>query len=324
MTPHELETFLEQDLIEMRSEYDRIRARTREDPETAGDEGEEAWAAVLREWLPSSYQIRLKGRILGADGAAGPQVDIVVLRPGYPKRLLDKKLYLAGGVAAVFECKNTLTAAHIVKTWQNVEAVNALEGAVGEETPFRALVPTIFYGLLAHGHSWDKPRSDPAGIITGKVSDLVNSTDRMRDVLSLICVANLASWDVFRMTYDGPGLFAPDLWEARKQLLGISSDEASCSLQYNLALSNVEVPEPSNPVGVLVAGVIGRLAFSDSTLRPLSQYFYAAGMGGRMGVAVVSRRFPVESQFSAETISRLPHSLTNAQAGSEWSMGFNF
>ena len=133
MTPHEGETFLEQDLIEMRSEYDRIRARTREDPGTAGDEGEEAWAAVLRGWLPSSYQIRLKGRILGADGAAGPQVDIVVLRPGYPKRLLDKKLYLAGGVAALFECKNTLTAADIVKTWQNVEAVNALEGAWGKK-----------------------------------------------------------------------------------------------------------------------------------------------------------------------------------------------
>ena len=104
----------------MRSEYDRIRVRTVEDPGTAGDEGEEAWAEVLRDWLPESYQIRTKGSgILASDGTAGPQIDIVVLRPGYPRRLLDKKLYLAGGVAAVFEVKNTLTAAHITKTWRN-------------------------------------------------------------------------------------------------------------------------------------------------------------------------------------------------------------
>lgn len=105
---HELETFLAQDLAEMASEYERISSRSLEDPGTAGDEGEEAWAGLLRDWLPESYQVRVKGRILGADGTAGPQVDIVVLRPGYPQRLLDKKLYLAGGVAAVFECKNTL------------------------------------------------------------------------------------------------------------------------------------------------------------------------------------------------------------------------
>jgi hypothetical protein len=114
---HELHTFLAQDLGVMASEYDRIRARSTEDPGTAGDEGEEAWAAVLRDWLPDSYQIRTKGRVLGASGTAGPQVDIIVLRPGYPQRLLDKKLYLAGGVAAVFECKNTLKASHIEKTW---------------------------------------------------------------------------------------------------------------------------------------------------------------------------------------------------------------
>ena len=216
MAGHELDIFLEQDLSEMKSEYERIRSRSLEDPGTAGDEGEEAWAAVLRAWLPENYQIRLKGRILGADGTAGPQVDIIVLRPGYPKRLLDKKLYLAGGVAAVFECKNTLTSADIAKTWKNVEAVNALQGGIGEGTPFKELVPSIFFGLLAHGHSWDKAGSDPVGLIVSKLTELTYSTSRMRDVLSLLCVGNLASWDVLRMTYDGPGSISDELWAARK------------------------------------------------------------------------------------------------------------
>ena len=87
---HELKTFLMQDVREMASEYERIRGRSLEDPGTAGDEGEEVWAELLRQWLPEDYTIVTKGRVLSADGSAGPQVDILILCPGYPKRLLNK------------------------------------------------------------------------------------------------------------------------------------------------------------------------------------------------------------------------------------------
>src|ERR1700709_1795937 len=95
---HELDTWVSQTTSEMASEYYRIRARASEVPGTAGDEGEENWAQLLREWLPSSHEVRTKGRILAHDGAASRQIDVVVLRPGYPKKLLDKKLYLTSGV----------------------------------------------------------------------------------------------------------------------------------------------------------------------------------------------------------------------------------
>ena len=85
--PHELVTFMLQDAAEMQSKYDRIRGRTQEDPGTAGDEGEETWAALLRDWLPESYRVVTKGRLLAANGSAGPQLDVLVLRPGYPARL---------------------------------------------------------------------------------------------------------------------------------------------------------------------------------------------------------------------------------------------
>jgi uncharacterized protein DUF6602 len=320
--PHELETFLKQDLAEIASEYQRIRARSREDPGTAGDEGEEAWAAVLRAWLPDGYQVRVKGRILSAEGEASPQVDIVVLRPGYPKRLLDKKLYLAGGVAAAFECKNTLTAADIRKAWHNASAINSLEGAVGERTPFTELVPSIFFGLLAHGHSWTSPGSDPIVKVTGELQTLTASLPRMRDALSIVCIANLGSWAILRSTYDGPGL-GPEFWPARKELLGLTSDEPFSQVQYSIAVSDVQSYELSNPLGVLVANVVSRLAFSDSMLRPLSQYFFAAGMGGQMGVPVIVRRFEL-ANMAEEVRSGLPYRLTNGVAGSEWSMVFAF
>lgn len=321
---HELHTFLKQDLDEMRSEYERIRGRSVEDPGTAGDEGEEAWAAVLRSWLPDSYVVRTKGRVLAASGAAGPQVDIVVLRPGYPRRLLDKKLYLAGGVAAVFECKNTLTAAGIEKTWGNVRKVNELEGEIGIRSPMSDLVPSIFYGLLAHGHAWNKPKSEPLNLLIDKMNTLVDDTPRMRDFLSLICVANLGSFDIMRFTYDGPGIYPAELWEARKGLRGASSDDPLCSVSYYMASESVTTYEASNPLGVLVSKIVGRLAFSDATLRPLSQYFYASGLAGQMGVPVIHRNYILPAQMSEEAIAGLPHSLTNGVAGSDWSMAFQF
>jgi hypothetical protein len=102
-----LQTFLRQDLAEIASEYKRIYSRTTEDPGTAGDEGEENWKALLEQWLPDSYKVVTKGRILGVDGTASPQVDVIVLQPSYPARLLNKKVYLVHGVAAAFECKTT-------------------------------------------------------------------------------------------------------------------------------------------------------------------------------------------------------------------------
>jgi hypothetical protein len=84
--PHALSTFLQQDLDELASEYGRIYARTIEDPGTAGDEGEENWADLLRAWLPDAYKVVTKGRIIGVAGEASQQIDVLVLRPAYPTR----------------------------------------------------------------------------------------------------------------------------------------------------------------------------------------------------------------------------------------------
>ena len=105
----DLVEFFRQNSIEMMADYERIRNRSHEDPGTAGDQGEENWAELLRDWLSPAYQIVTKGRILGATGIASPQIDVIVLKAVYPKRLLSKKLFLADGVAAAFECKNTLS-----------------------------------------------------------------------------------------------------------------------------------------------------------------------------------------------------------------------
>lgn len=48
---HDLYGFMRQLSDEIAAEYDRIQKRTTEDPGTAGDQGEENWAELLRGWL---------------------------------------------------------------------------------------------------------------------------------------------------------------------------------------------------------------------------------------------------------------------------------
>jgi hypothetical protein len=89
-------------------DYKKIRRRSSEDPGTAGDQAEEDWAKIFRNWLPATYPVITKGRILFEDGTSSPQVDVLVLKPSYPLALRHEKYILASGVVAAFECKLTL------------------------------------------------------------------------------------------------------------------------------------------------------------------------------------------------------------------------
>jgi hypothetical protein len=319
--PHELKTFLAQDVREMTSEYQRIRRRSVEDPGTAGDEGEEVWAELLRQWLPEDYTIVTKGRVLGADGSAGPQVDILILCPGYPKRLLNKKLYLAGGVTAVFECKNTLTAKHVADSFERAAKVNALVGKrIG--TPFAELVPSIEFGLLAHSHVWKAPASQPKQLIDGLLQSGMARMEHLSDPPGLVCVADLACWTILRHVYDGPGLIPPEVWRARQALTGLP-DEGACSVGYYRHTDTLPANQaPPNAIAAAIAFLLGRLAHDYVPVRPLSQYFHAAGISGA-STAVALSYFPFDI-FSDELRAGLPHRLTNGVAGSDWSIVFPF
>jgi len=98
---HDLYDFMRQISAEMASEYDRIQKRATEDPGTAGDQGEENWAELLREWLPRTYEVVTKGRIISQEGVTSPQIDVLVLKGTYPKKLLQKMLVQQALVAGV-------------------------------------------------------------------------------------------------------------------------------------------------------------------------------------------------------------------------------
>lgn len=316
---HELIQFFKQDLAEMTSEYGRIRARTVEDPGTAGDEGEEIWAELLRNWLPENYPIVTKGRILAANGVAGPQVDLLVLRPGYPTRLLNKKLYMAGGVAAAFECKNTLNAAHVTSAFARAVRIADLAGPL-PDTPFGQIVPAIPFGLLAHSHNWVKPGSRPLDNIDRLLQMQLDSLNRLSDAPVVICIADTGCWDILRHTYNGPGMVG---WEATRDLYGLPN-AASASVMYMRHTEELDFGSaPPNAIAPMVSFLASRLAHTDVGIRPLSQYFHSAGLSGS-GRSVASTTRLVTETYTPEVLAGLPHRLTNGVWGSDWSVAYMF
>ena len=321
-TPHELEDFMEQVTSEMQAEYLRIRSRASEDPGTAGDQGEENWATLLRDWLPPTYRIVTKGRILSSDGRASPQVDVLVLKDIYPEKLVDKKLYLSAGVAAAFECKTTLTANHIERAAKTCVEIKSLY-ADRTGTPYRETHSPIIYGLLSHSHSWKGPNSEPANNVEMRwiKSDHVYS-QHPKLSLDLICVSDLGTWSPTKFTFistpnfnENPNLetirhtFPDPLGTARIAYTGFIPDRDYPRLKYT-------------SIGAFMVKVYNALAWENPSLRGLAEYFSFSGIGGNGEGRF--RHWPI-SIYSEELQASI---LTGMASGpikkwNEWSFAFN-
>jgi hypothetical protein len=186
---HDIRHFLTGMTQEVKAEYERLRLRAREDAGTAGQQGEETWARLLREWLPSGYHVVTGGRILDSEGNTSPQLDVIVLHPTYPTGLLKLKYFLAPAVVAAFECKLTLNASHVKKSAQTAAIVERMAISEGGRAG------DLFFGVLAHTHSWKSAKSKPMdNIQKALVMGTVEHAKFPGEVIDSLCVADLASW----------------------------------------------------------------------------------------------------------------------------------
>ena len=276
---HELEAFLRQDQAELAAEYRRIYHRTSEDPGTAGDEGEENWAALLREWLPSSYQVVTKGRVVFPDRSASSQVDVVVLRGSYPPRLLNNKLYLSSGVVAAFECKNTLTAGHVKAAVEKAASLKSRtarrDGSLQEE-----LRSPLVYGLLAHSHAWKGKNSAPVENVDEALEESVAVIHHPSRLIDIICVADLAAWTLGHLV-DCPWFFRDETRKLRAKYAGVPAEGwvVSQFTRFTEGIFEMEFETP-NPIAILVSHLLEWCAWDDEDLRPIADYFRVAGLQG--------------------------------------------
>ncbi len=256
----------------MSSEYARIQRRTHEDPGTTGDQGEENWATLLRDWLPSTYEVVTQGRIIGEGGSISPQVDVIVLKNVHPRKLLDKKLYLAGGVAAAFECKTTLRAEHItqaVKTSVNLKRLSATRTG----SPYREFHAPLVYGLLAHSHEWKQPNSRPQDNITTRLNEADKSlVSHPRDSLDVICVAEVGTWNLVKYAFlpaEGVGRMVQIL--ANDSFGPEGAPSLAWTSYFSPAMQDGGQTDTFTPTGCLVAHLSKKLAWEHSSLRKLAE-----------------------------------------------------
>jgi hypothetical protein len=310
---HDLHVFMRQVTSEIASEYARIYTRTQEDPGTAGDQGEENWATILRDWLPPKYQIVTKGRLIGHEGITSPQIDIIVLKPSYPRKLLDKKLYLAAGVAAVFECKNTIKADDIKSSYDRAKK---FKGLYPERygSPYKETRSPLIYGILSHSHNWKSGNSKPLQNLQNTLEELhLNGNFSPREFPDLVCVADIGAWDWSVMAihwsdYEFSGEFA------------VPASTATCGLSTSMMChSPAEQNQSSHftPVGALISNLIRKLAWEDLELRDLADYFQQANVGGSASGKV--RVWPL-STYSSEVAKRVASGHVNTTKWSDWSM----
>ena len=200
----DLYDFMRQLSVGLAAEYARIQRRVKDDPGIAGAQGEESWAELLRAWLPATYHVVTRGRVVNTRGEAGPEVDILVLHPAYPRHLLQQKYYLAAGVAAVFECKLTLRKRHlrdVAGRCAKVKRIVELETG----TPYSELNRGPIFGLLAHAHEWKAGEHGAAFEIMQTVFDSqFTRVEHPSEMIDNICIAGTACFQLSREIMLGP------------------------------------------------------------------------------------------------------------------------
>lgn len=307
---HDLFDFMEQASVEMSFEYTRIQRRAVDDPGTAGDQGEENWAELLRNWLPSNFHIVTKGRIISHEGKTSPQIDVLVLNSSYPPRLLSKKLYLAAGVVAAFECKNTLKAKHIEEAVGTSKIVKSLAN-IRYGTPFKELHCPIIYGLLAHSHIWKDGNSTPIQNIQNKVTAedrrIVTHPNQSMD---LLCVADLGTWSLVKNTY-------VDMGEPRPNP-NVKGTAMSGYVGFTNKTSGQD--RGFTPIGSMVFNLSQRLAWENPEIRPLADYYRCTNLSGSGQGSMRTWSSAIYSEYVREKVERGNYS--GYKSWDEWATQF--
>ncbi|WP_461790407.1 DUF6602 domain-containing protein [Pedobacter sp.] len=290
MSNQDLTDFLFGASREIENEYHRIQKRAKEDPGTAGDQGEENWASLLKNWLPPIFQIVTKGRIIDSKGKASPQVDIIVLKPEYPKALMDKKLYLAGGVLAVFECKITLKSAHLSKFFQTVASIKNMEPLRSYRNIYEETNSPIFVGLLAHSSNWKNEELIESIGLSIYTNDLKHVTKPI-EMPDLFCIADACCWIAQKSLT--PHVNHEDLESGECIMTSYWSDQRKS--HFKVADRDIAIP-----IATALKTMLHRLSKEHEGLRSLALYFKNAISSGGGGIG---RYWPIKEIFSEHNVT---------------------
>jgi len=314
--PHnDLYDFMQQLQVELASEYGRIQRRVKEDPGIAGAQGEENWAALLRDWLPATYHVVTRGRIIDHRGVSSPEVDVLILHPAYPRHLLNKKHYLVAGVVAAFECKLTLRKQHLSRAFETCAKIKALAPAESG-TPYCELHRMPIFGILAHAHSWKGPLAGGAFSLLESLNDKqFDGPQHPSEMLDVVCVANSATYCLTKDIFIGRGMNEPHAVE----FLADCNAPDGIATSYVCSWQEEDRPYLGTALGTLVSELIRRLAYHDPSLQSLANHYILSDMnpGG-----IAQPNLWHSDILSKSVLAGLRKAKVDPERWSEWSFRF--
>lgn len=294
------------------SDYRIVKKRSKEDPGTAGDQVEEQWADVLRNWLPATLPVITKGRILFEDGSASPQVDILVLKPSYPLALRRQKHIFSGGVLAAFECKLTLRDEDIARAFRTCSEIKRKSARV-LGTPVDELCKLPIFGVLAHCH--DVRTKKGASRLYERIERWQTKfAQHLSELIDVICVAEEAT-----VLLSHHILIGPNLDENEKEQLAEAGSDGLIATQYTI---HDEEDGNALDLGRVLAGFIHdlttRLALYEPSIRDWADHLSCLGSYLGIGRPI----YCTEDELSATVIERLTKVGGERERWSKWSKMF--
>ncbi len=288
---HDLADYVEEISSTLLQDYMQIAKRVTEDPGTAGDQVEETWAQVLRSWLPSNFHVVTKGRIVGSDGKASPQIDVLVLWPTYPSFLRQKKYYMASGVAAAFECKLKFRRSHLRKLFETAVSLSEIsereyqerrniKKSSGLNFSFEEYHRIFEYGLLAHSFDGNDPIRMSHEITTAMITLDAELVKHPKQMVDLICIQDIGSWVSEKYAISSH----PIITENRYQMVYSQHPSSGyhCLTAEKWATGS-SIHANFSPLGSFLARLYKKLSRIDSTLGPMARFFshtLSTGQGG--------------------------------------------
>lgn len=329
---NDLNTFVAQAQHRLQTEYDRIQSRRKlnsngnevlEDPGTAGDQGEANWAHLIREWLPSTFTVTTKGRIVFPNGKASPQIDVIVLAPSYPSFLIERndKYYLSSGVAAAFECKITGALEHIGAAFRTNSDLASEYRRTGLQSPHTDL-NSLPFGILCHTFRGNKKREERWRDIFEKLADCTESANGPRSLLDFVCIADTACWGVKKFISLGPNEAGVGTSGVRA---GYYSDLAPDPDAFIRGAKISELAPPEElapmPVGRFLVSLLCRLARDFPEMRDIASHLNELGIkpgGGRVSGGPTTV-WALEQCLSSEVLQQLREGKDDREFFGAWS-----
>jgi hypothetical protein len=232
---------------------------------------------------------------------------VLILSPACPKKLRERKYYLAGGVAAAFECKLTLGSQDIEKAVQNAVSIKRLLPEQGG-SPSKELQAPLIYGLLAHSHSWkSEALSAPKNVQDHLKASDARFTKHPREMIDCVCVSDLGAWLSMKWPRSGQfNLQAPD-----------NPPKILTAFVEHSYISHTKV-RGFTPIGAFLTYLFRFLAWEYPDMRRLSRYLTVPGLPGE-GIRDV-REWPIEI-YSEQARNAIINSHLESAHWSEWSIG---